>query len=1400
MIKTKRLFSTGLLLILTISSILTFLPSILPNSRIINEDNIPYNRISFPSLSNGIGEDPWWNASYQWRQAINITNLGNYNLTDNFISIEFDYSNLRDNYNMDPELFDVRIVENSTVRNYYIKKDFPTTDRVTIWFETNSNAGESEYDTFIYWGNSSINYRGINHVNFDPSGTSWWGFEEGLGNRGSITVDSLNYANATLWSSTSGYYPNYDSDSVVGSYSLNFDGTRDFVYINDELHYTAANEISALTVSCWFKTSFSSGGNWDNWAFIDFDRSEYFNFFITGDGRIGFSSSASGYSGQNDFYGSISGLNDGQWHFAAIVYDGVDKRIYVDDYPVDIWQDAMGGRAFGTGTSRWGFIGDGSEATAENGARNSFYYSGNLDEVRYFEYPVASDEINWLANYYPIETNLLLVTERAATVTITVKDVDGRRVPGAEVSLWKNSTDILTIQGTPYTQNTLFDGIVSFNNVPFASYNITVNYTLNSGKYENVVYNSSNTADGEVEFKGLFVDTIVYVDLWTIDFRVNDWDGIPLDYGFVQVNYSNDELENLALDSSGEATFRWLASLNSYNYSIYYDNLDYVIENPTLLNISTISRQDPKTTYYVNSTNIDGQGTPTYSVNMDTFLDGSAYASPGNITIIDASAELTKMNNLTQVRVWYLDATGHVFKELRSYTGLSTDDSFEYYPGEEEPYNVYGFRVEVEGANSSICNGVIDISLSYEYNQYIQVNMSKLEIIVLDNTETVLVEGIKVRLTLNGTNNVITELKTNENGSAKGLINKELTFWYKTNVIYNITLWIASVRYPFKINSSDQYFNPSPLAPTQQNYNYTLKATSTMILEIALNLQDYITKFQNGSLKANTLVKWGDKMSFSINYTTSNNGVPGPWTGDDGTGSTVICSIKSTIFGNPVLYQKPMNFLGNGNYSLEVNSSQFSAGNTGNSYIVVISGEKSTYKKAEQTTFVIVISTLSTGITFHNYTTLSEFSTNEASQYYNDLINVSVKYFDLNSNIPLIAELFTFSWDYGSGSLNPDPFNPGYYTIEIDTSDATNTGKYRIEVTAIRENYTKIEDFGFDLNILSRPTSLNDSDGVIYVSENIFIFEKLNFTFEYKDGITTNLISNADEKSYLLQKLDDDGNPLAGSTEIGSLIEDGNNRYVLNINTEFRTVGEYSIVVTFNTLNYEHRIAIISLKINKRVFIVQLPGKFHNSTKIEINSGAALKFTLTLMDPYNNSVAVLGANVYLIIKNNNITFSDNNDGTYTVNIPKIKDAFFLPETFTAIFTVNKQYFSSESITITIVVKMHATFGFPTFYLLMIIGAIVAVTASLLIYRVVQLAKIPTFVKKARKMKKEIKSKKNISESLLYPSKEEYLTKQLESKWEILGLSLEKILGTDRDKKKKLSETTGEFKNLKGGEI
>ena len=1040
------------------------------------------------------------------------------------------------------------------------------------------------------------------------------------------------------------------------------------------MHFTEPNEISAVTVSLWFKTSANIGDWTQNWAFFDFDRSEYFNFFIRpDDGTLGFCSAASGYSGQNDFYSSTTGLNDGAWHFACIVYDGSDKIIYVDEGVEDArWVNAMGGRAFGTGTDRWGFFGDGSEATGVNGGRNNRYYEGNMDEIRYFEYAVAPDEIQWLANYYSVDIDLLPVTERAAAVTVLVKDIDDRLVPGAEVSLWKNSTHILEVDGTPYTEYTLLDGTVSFTKVPFGFYYISVNYTLNSGLYEEVVYDSRIQPPGQIEFKGLIVDVNVTADLWTIDFEVDDWDGDPFNYGFVKVGNATDYvLETLTLDSDGKTSFRW-TDQPIYNYTVYFDNIDYT-EYPTQLNYSTIT-----------------------------------------------------------------------------YTGQ-------------------------------------DI-----YLEYVKTSMSKLDIRVIDDTETVPVEGITVRVENSTSGEHIIDLKTDDNGTAYGLINSDLEFWYLRETLYNFSLWVVTEQRTFRVNYSDQAFNPDTIL---DYYEYTLNSASSLVFELDLNYQNRLSQFQNGSLVADYSITYGQNMSFFITLETSDNGLPGPWTTDDGVGTTISCIIKSTAIGNPTVYTEDMKYTINGIFTIEINSSRFSAGDYGKSYIVTLSGIKSYYNSPEDVLFVISIDSMATGMSFHDYSSMpDELLTNEVSQYYDELINITVRYYDFINDAPLVADTFTYDWDYGSGTVNPDPLNPGYYTIEIDTSAATNVGKYLIEFTAGLENYTKIDDEGFFINILSRPTTINGEDGILYVSQNIFIFKELNFTFNYLDEMRGTPISSLDEMSYLLQKLDENGVPIPGTTETGSLVE-GVDEFILDLDTETREDGEYSVIVTLDKMNWDHSIAIISLTIMKREVDIDLPEPPFVGSKIEIASGAALDFAITLTDPNNEThpnAPVRGANVYLTIQGRDIPFNYTGNGVYAIERTVIADAFFMPQTFTATLNIEKQYFSTSSTSITVVVKMQEIFGIPTFYFLMIVGSIVAVAGSLVAYRTIQRARIPTFVKKAREMKKNIKGKKSISESLLYPTKDEYLVRKLGEKWEAIGLSLDDIMGVKGKKSKKLPEVKEEF--------
>ncbi|MCP3674757.1 MAG: LamG domain-containing protein, partial [Gammaproteobacteria bacterium] len=227
-------------------------------------------------------------------------------------------------------------------------------------------------------------------------------FEANDGNETSFTKDySDSGYNGTVigatWNATGGH---------DGKGAYEFDGINDYIYL--PIYYDQSNQIKELTSCSWFKTSFS-GSSWNsNWALLDFDRSDYYDYYVRGDtGAIGFSTSAAS-AGTNDFYSTTTGLNDGAWHHTCIVYDGLNKYIYIDGNLDATNINSHSGFGLGTGATRYGFIGDGSEATSLNGSRNKKYYEGSIDELQIFNIALSAEQI---ANLYEGNENIIASEE-----------------------------------------------------------------------------------------------------------------------------------------------------------------------------------------------------------------------------------------------------------------------------------------------------------------------------------------------------------------------------------------------------------------------------------------------------------------------------------------------------------------------------------------------------------------------------------------------------------------------------------------------------------------------------------------------------------------------------------------------------------------------------------------------------------------------------------------------------------------------------------------------------------------------------------------------------------------------------------------------------------------------------
>ena len=146
---------------------------------------------------------------------------------------------------------------------------------------------------------------------------------------------------------------------------------------------------------------------------------------------------------------------------------------------------------------------------------------------------------------YTLPTSLNEIQARKSNVKIIARDVDGRIVPNAEIILLNESA-----KGTPnYIVSTGFtsviDGSISFSNLLNGEYNITANYSLGSReRYVGSKIQQLNGTNYLVELT---------TNLWTIDFEIVDWERIPMNYGYIEINesYGGPLLSTLTLNTEG---------------------------------------------------------------------------------------------------------------------------------------------------------------------------------------------------------------------------------------------------------------------------------------------------------------------------------------------------------------------------------------------------------------------------------------------------------------------------------------------------------------------------------------------------------------------------------------------------------------------------------------------------------------------------------------------------------------------------------------------------------------------------------------------------------------------------------------------------------------------------------
>jgi hypothetical protein len=197
----------------------------------------------------------------------------------------------------------------------------------------------------------------------DPTLIGWWKLDEGSG---MIAHDSSGKGNdGTLQGN-----PQWVAGKIGGA--LEFDGNGDYVDCGASL---AFNINTNITVACWIKVRQLD----KSWQAIVSQGDNSWRLHRSGSSN----NIAWGTNGllPKDITGSVN-VNDGQWHHVAGVYDGTQKRLYVDGN-LDVSSNSTGN----IDNSSYNVnIGENAQATGR-------YWDGLIDDVRVYTRALTHEEI-----------------------------------------------------------------------------------------------------------------------------------------------------------------------------------------------------------------------------------------------------------------------------------------------------------------------------------------------------------------------------------------------------------------------------------------------------------------------------------------------------------------------------------------------------------------------------------------------------------------------------------------------------------------------------------------------------------------------------------------------------------------------------------------------------------------------------------------------------------------------------------------------------------------------------------------------------------------------------------------------------------------------------------------------
>ena len=1416
----------------------------------VDNENDPINDIESP-ISSKIGLDAWWNSSWRYRQLINITNpVPGWSFTNYPTSIVFNYTAPKYTDILNSLLTDIRIVQNGVLRKYYFQENYPENELVTVWFDVDIDTEADTDHTYMY-------FNGSDTVSIDPTyyigdvDTNLRSDAFGYIRNGNFELEQTgiigdDVTNLFGWTYSDLAIDTYDWDDeddygnnqhgltdVTVDQSRVIEGNVSFKWGDPKSHLNAEpdddQDYEGTLYSFPFIIPEVSGFGAElkikvfrNVRTYSEDDKKKTGFFL----RLA------------DDYDDIEIQNHDvvieQEDYLAIKKEVGHRRDRIK-YRTFVQDQTGGGGEYDTKTT-FSIPYDPEPPDSTDDGDLTGYVEINVQGLagslvfleaglygRERDKQTAFAQIDDVKYNYEIEAALNDdIQVVSGELTFIAKDVDGRIVPDAEVKLFNDDVDIDDV--IAYTSEQ--DGSVTFSNVPYGYYNVTVNYTLqHSGKEEEVYDSRDDSTEFLAEQGGYTIE--ITLDMATIDFEVVDYGGYPLEYGYINISNTDvsDALEILNLDPNGKATFRW-RNQSSYYFKIYYNNTDYSLSH-TLLNEGYMYRnsyaRSPGGSKFQNqvfNVNEVNKAPPDskYHVKEYVYTNGST-TEFGNIKIINTTVTLENMNDqLTNVSIYYIDRdnkTGTLSHRLffDDNYGLGDDSAtieidlmtVDNTKLSSENREAYGLLIDIWGENSSsICLGSINISIDETWYVYNRTIISKLNIRVLGGGVAIsdAIVTIKSNSTIYG-QIVSTTLESDKDiGGGLALTENNLPFMYLSGYYYNISMiWQAKNTFNVSGPDPDQW---APNAAPWYNYwyNYSLsKYNFTLEFDIDLGgdvATDFKLRFDNITYDEDVI--WNDNITVLLYFNSTKDdwaseAVP-PLTDPDTLNAIVKRGDTTYLTFQKSDWQSPSV----GYFLLEFNTSSLSAGFYGQFYKIIVSGTKSTYVDPPDKEMTFYIGGKESNITLHDYNspTLDGIEDFQVSQYFGEEVNITIRFADNNTQTPLISATIAFDWlnlgDDETGFF-ADPINIGYFTLTLDTSLAEIVGPRTIKINAKIENYEE-QVILVSLRIVERPTSLNGKAGLTYSNPKIWVQDSAYYNFTYRDLLkpTDNITGDLDIASYSWQRTDDSGTPILGQSGSGSLSQNADKIYTLDFGTSYRPVGFYQLYVTLAKENYEERFALLIIDIMLREFDADLDADNLDDDQITIVKGHDSEIEITLLDESRGNVPLTGAHIVLDIGGEEHDFDEDSPGVYTYTFTTDDyEAYFTSQTLTGEITIKLANFTSEDIDITIVISMEEISpGMPTFYFLMVLGIIVGVVGSLASYRIIQQSRIPKYVKKLMFVQKKIKSRDSIT-GISIPSKNRMILKQFSEAWSDIGLSLEEILGIVDKEPKTLTKKKAQFK-------